>query len=363
MLVVSVAVGVMILTTALSLTNGFEADLVGKILGTTPHVAVMDPMDGRIADYQGLERKLAALHGVQMVLPYVTGQGLVTANGLTTGALVRGVDPDLERHNPQWTQFIARGSLEPDAAMLGTELARKLGVGVGDRIRLVTGIGVSRTFRVSGLYQAGLYEYDAHVLYLPLATAQGLYGLGQGVSGLELRLDDVFQAPYLARRLQAELPYEVRSWTTANHSLLAAMALEKRVIFLVVLFIVVVATMGVANTLAMWVLERNREMGLLRAMGMAGRELGWLVTLEGALVGSLGVVFGTLGGLLASLALATFPLSLPSDVYYIDRLPVQIRALDFLLVAACALIITWLACLLPSRRARSLDPVEVIRRT
>jgi lipoprotein-releasing system permease protein len=366
MLVLSVAVGVAILTTALSLTNGFEADLVDRILGTTPHINVTDALSGIVRDQADLQKSLLQYPHVTRALPYINGQALLTRSGYSAGVLVRGVDPQQEKTNPDWTKYIQKGDLDPKdglpGIMLGSELAKKLGVHVGDHMLMVSGLAQRQSVVVSGLYQAGLYEYDAHVAYVQLNVAQRVFGLGNGVTGLAVRLDDVFAAPRVASDMQADVAYSVRPWTVNNSSLLGALALEKRVIFLVTMFIIIVATMGIANTLAMWVLEQSREIAILRAIGASGATMGRLVVIEGGLVGLLGVVVGLLAGMGLSAALATYPLSLPSDVYYISRLPVRMEPLDFVVTAIAAFAVALLACLIPARRALRLDPIEVIRR-
>jgi lipoprotein-releasing system permease protein len=368
MLMASVAVGVAILTTALSLTNGFEADLVGRILGTTPHISVTNAVTGRVDNYEALQKDLAGMDAVQTALPYISGQGLLARSGQAAGALIRGIDPAQEAKNKDWTRYVLVGDLDEvegglTPVMLGGELAKKLGAGMGDRLKLVTGTATSQEVVVTGIYQAGLYEYDSHIAYVNLKTAQQLFKLDGAVTGIALRLDEVFAAPAIAREIQDRYPYHVRSWTVQNQSLMAALALEKRVIFLVILFIIVVATMGIANTLAMWVLERNRELSLVRAVGATGRQIGALVVTEGMVVAIGGVALGLAAGVGLSLALATFPISLPSDVYYIDKLPVSMQVGDFVATAIAAIAISLLACLLPARRAIQLDPIEVIRRT
>ncbi len=366
MLIMSVAVGVTILTTALSLTNGFEEDLISRILGTTPHIAVTDVLTGIVRDYPAIQKQVKEYPHVLSALPYVNGQALLTRSGYSAGVLVRGIDPDQEKSNPDWTKYVQQGDLKArngvPGIMLGAELAKKLGARMGDRMLLVSGLAQRQQVVVSGLYQAGLYEYDAHVAYLDLPVAQTIFGLGDGVTGLSVRLDDVFAAPALARQMQMEIPYSVRAWTTNNQSLLGALALEKRVIFLVTMFIIIVATMGIANTLAMWVLEQSRDIAILRAVGSPGALMARMIVVEGSLVSLIGVLVGLAGGFGLSAALATFPLALPSDVYYISRLPVRMEPLDFALTAAAAFVVALLACLLPARRALKLDPIEVIRR-
>lgn len=368
MLVLSVAVGVAILTTALSLTNGFSADLVGRILGTTPHINVSNSLTGSIQQHTKLQAELRSYPHVSNVFPYVYGQALLTrgVGGFSLGALIRGVDPAQEKQNPDWVKNIKQGDLSPrdgvPGIMLGSELAKRLGVGLGDRLLLVTPQAKRQMLVVTGIYQAGLYEYDAHVAYVDLKVAQDALAFGAAVSGLAVRLDDVFVAPQVASLIQQEVPYTIQSWTQSNKSLLGALLLEKRVIFLVTMFIVIVAAMGIANTLAMWVLEQSREIAILRAIGASGALMSRLVVLEGGMVGLLGVAIGLLAGFGLSMAVGAFPVALPADVYYIDRLPVKMEVTDFAGTAIAALIIVVLASLLPARRAFRLDPIEVIRR-
>ena len=367
LLVASIAVGVAILTTALSLTNGFEGDLVGRILGTTPHISATNSLTGKLRNYDEIRAALKSYPHVQAVLPYVSAQGLVAHGQAATGAIIRGIDPKLQGEREEWRKYVVSGSLESrdslPGVMLGSELARKIGVSLGDRVKLVTSQNTQATAVVTGLFQAGLFEYDAHIVFLDLKAAQRLFRMGDAVTGLEVRLDDVFVATRVARQMAAEVPAHLPPWTLTNHTLLAALALEKRVIFLVTLFIIIVATMGVANTLAMWVLEQSRELGLLRAIGAPASTVGRLVVVQGFLVGVIGTGLGLVAGWLLSLGLGTFPLQLPSDVYYIDKLPVEMQLGDFVTVAVCSILIGLVACFLPARRAMVLDPIEIIRRT
>lgn len=368
LLVLSVSVGVMILTTALSLTNGFEQDMIDRLLGTTPHVSVYNPLTGALGDYEAVRAKLVDRPNVLAVTPFVQGQGLLaTGPSNTVGVLVRGVDPVLEQANPSWRQYLVQGNLadhpgEP-GIVLGSEVARKLGVGLGDKLAIITGLGKRQPVRVTGLFESGLYDFDAHVAFLTVATAQKAYGLGHAVTGLSVTLKDVFAAPKLARDWADELLLGTRSWTDQNRTLLAAMATERLVIFIVIMFIVLVAMIGVGSTMAMWVIEKNREISLLRAIGVSARHVGRLFLVQGTLISGVGVVAGCLGGLLLSWGLSMFPIGLASDVYFLSRLPVHMQAQDFALVAIATMVLSPVASLLPAMRAMRLDPIEVIRRT
>jgi lipoprotein-releasing system permease protein len=314
-----------------------------------------------LKDYEKLIAPLLKYPQVESASPFILGKGLIaTVNG-TDGIMVRGIDPKLEARSPKWDEYVKAGELTPKGIMLGDELAKRLAVGIGDKVALYTGIGKQRTYTVTGLFQAGLYEYDAHIAFLSIAEAQSVYSIPNYVTGISVRLKNPFEAPQLAETFNTRFPVVAQSWTDTNHSLLGALQLEKRVIFLVVLFIIVVAMMGISNTLAMWALEMRREMSLLRAVGATSQGVGLLMVIEGMLVSFLGVLLGCLIGVGLSVALTIFPIGLPSDIYYIDKLPVEMRLADFLLVAVSAFAISLVACFLPMRKAVKLDPIEIIR--
>lgn len=368
LLVLSVSVGVAILTTALSLTNGFEQDMVERLLGTTPHVSVYDPLTGKLERHAEVRARIEGRPNVKAVAPFIQGQGLVTTDAkMTVGVMIRGVDPAIEAGNPAWKRYLVAGRLQDLASapgmVLGAEAARKLGVGIGDTAYVVTGLGKRKAVTVAGLFESGLYEFDAHVAFLTLPTAQAIYGLGGGVTGLAVTVEDVFAAPQLAHALGKDLMLGARSWTDQNKPLLQAMFIERVVIFIVILFIVLVAMIGVGSTMAMWVIEKNREISLLRAVGVSARQAGRLFVVQGTLISAVGIAVGSLGGFVLSSLLAIFPIGLAGEVYFLSRLPVDMEVRDFALVALATLLLSPVASLLPAWRAMKLDPIEVIRRT
>lgn len=368
LLVLTVSIGVMILTTALSLTNGFEKDMVDRLLGTTPHVSIYNPLLGALPDYQAVRQRVLGRPHVVSVTPFIQGQGLLTTESkATVGVIVRGVSPTLEAQNPTWRRYIVSGGLRDSGlgpgVLVGTEVARKLGVGMGDRVWIVTGLGQRRAVTVSGLFESGLFEFDAHVAFLGLPTAQAIFGLGSQVTGLSVQVDDVFGAPGLARELADDLMLGTRAWSDQNRPLLQAMFVERVVIFIVIMFIVLVAMIGVGSTMAMWVIEKNREISLLRAIGVSANNIGRLFMLQGTLISVVGVLLGSLGGFLLSLGLAAFPIGISGEVYFLSHLPVHMQAIDFAIVATATLLLSPVASILPALRAMRLDPIVVIRRT
>jgi lipoprotein-releasing system permease protein len=368
LLVFSVSLGVAILTTALSLTNGFEKDLVNRLLGTSPHVSVYEPLTGKLKNYAPLATTFAQHPQVQAVTPYIQGQGLLTLeNRQTVGVLIRGVDPEQEIHQPTWKRYLIAGELAPytlqEGVVLGVEVARKMGLTLGDQVSLVTGAGKRHRVKVTGLFESGLYEFDAHIAFVTLRFAQKAFDFPQAVSGLGLTVKDVFQAQALAGEISRTHMLGARSWADQNRPLLQAMFLERVVIFIVVMFIVLVALMGIGSTMAMWVIEKNREISLLRALGISARDTGRLFMLQGSLIATVGVVLGSFGGVVLSSLLAAFPMRLAGEVYFLSHLPVDMQLKDFALVAVCTLVLSPVASLMPARRAMTLDPIAIIRRT
>jgi lipoprotein-releasing system permease protein len=229
-------------------------------------------------------------------------------------------------------------------------------------VELVTAEGTS-VFTVSGIFHSGLYELDVRLVLMPLAQIQALYNTNDVASEIALKVKDVFQVQPIAKEMQKAFPVlYLRTWMDSNKSLLQAMALEKKVIFLVILFIIVVAMIGIANTLVMIVMEKTMDIGIMRALGASRRQIGLIFLAQGFVIGVVGVLTGSLLGCLTSLYLSFFPVRIPGDVYDLDHLPVQMQAMDFASVAAATLLICILASFFPARRALRADPIEILRR-
>lgn len=360
---ITVAVGVAILNTALALTNGFEDELVTKILGTAPHVT-MTPIFGNRLDADPLYARVQSIRGIQRVSPLIKGQALITDGEEGSGALVHGIDPVREA---DWKRFVTEGSLAPRAMggiVLGEELARKHGWDLGEQLQVIVGPNQLAVLKVSGFFSAGLYELDSRVAFLNVPQAQALFQLGNGVNGLNIKLHDPFDAPRVTQTLRSAVPELVsRDWMANNHSLIGAMALEKKVIFLVMLFIIVVALLGIANTLVMIVMEKTADISIMRAVGATRPQIAGIFLVEGIAIGVIGVGLGCLGGLGLSELLHVYPVPLPNDVYTIEKLPVKREWGDFVAVGLATMVICFLASLVPARRATRLDPIETLRKS
>lgn len=364
--VLSVSVGVMILICALSLTNGFEKDLVDKILGNNPHITIESAISDRIPSYKDLLEKIEKIEKVKSVTPLIRGQALIN-NGLDVKAiLVYGIDPELENKSSNFSKSIKKGALVQDESsiVLGAELVKKLGISIGDTVQIVTGVGVMSPMIVTGIYEADFYEIDVRVGFINLDKARKLYNLSsQSINTISVKVNDPFDADHISEKILNDLPMlNVRSWLRDNKALLSAMATEKKVIFLVMMFIIIVAMLGTANLLVMIVLEKTTEISILRAIGANKKNISLIFLYQGVFIGLTGIVLGCISGYFSSLLLKIYPVRIPGDVYIIDSLPVDIQINDFIFVSISAFIVCLIASIVPARRATKLKPVEAIRR-
>lgn len=372
-----VALGVMALVVVLSVMTGFEEDLRDKILGATPHVTVY-PMGPTLANPSAVVRELEQVQGVVAAAPFAMSQVMLMAGRAVQGAVFRGIDVESGVRATDVERFLVEGSL-PDlrgdvpGLLVGREMARNMGLFVGDVVQVVSPAGNPtplglvprmRAFRVAGIFASGMYEYDTSFIFTALETAQDFLRLGEGVNGIEVRTRDLYGAGKVARAIEARLGpgYWTRDWMEMNRNLFSALKLEKIVMFVILALIVLVAAFNIAATLIMVVLEKARDIGILKSMGATGRSIRRIFMLEGLVIGGLGTSGGLVGGWVLCVLLKRYKfIDLPSDVYYIDTLPVVMKPEVFALVGACAVALCFLATLYPSWQAARLDPVEILR--
>lgn len=374
-----VFVGVAAIIIVLSVINGFHDELRNRILGATPHVMVVKYSYAPIP-YSGpddtLLLRLEQIPGVTSVAPFIYGKTLVRSESGVEGILIRGVDPERESDVTDIAGTVIDGEfeLDTDGVVLGVDLARLLGVGVGDRVNLVAPYGgtatplgfVPRTryFRISGIFDAGMYEYNSTFIYAGLRPLQQFLGMQNEITGYELRVQDIYAAGRIARRITEELgfPYHASDWVAQNRNLFAALRLEKVVTFIVLVLIVLVAAFNIIGMLTMIVLRKTREIGILKTIGARPADVTRIFICAGLLMGGIGTALGAAFGAGVSLLLNRYNfINLPGDVYFIQRLPVQMQVMDFVYVCAAALLITFAATIYPALHAARMDPVEAIR--
>jgi lipoprotein-releasing system permease protein len=360
-----VLIGVAALNFVLSMMNGFEKEVRSRIVGTTAHVSVFASYAEGIENYQELLPRIEGTEHVVDVAPFIYYKAAIASKEGSDGIVVRGIDPQKEKLVTDIQRNLKAGSLDIDAEeeetpgiLLGATLADRLAVKLGDKVvlfslkegSLTTGWSTPKASKleVKGVFETGMYEYDASLAYISLSTAQKLFNLDNKVTGLHLKLDDLYN-------------YAV-DWMHMHKNLFSWMALEKYAMFIVLSLIVAVAAFNIISTLIMVVIEKRKEIGILKSMGATNTSIMKIFMFEGLVVGIVGTVLGSFLGYLLCWIQRTFhPISLPAEIYFISSLPVDMRVLDFALVALAAVALTFLATIYPAKRASQLTPVEAIR--
>ena len=376
-----VGLGVMALIIVLSVMSGFEEDLKKKILGTNAHLVVLQQGAG-MRDYPEILKKVEEAKGVVAATPFIFTQAMLTSENNVHGIVLRGIDPATAGKVINIENTLKKGSmagLQKDDAeaqpgiFIGKELAQTLGVMLDDSVVVVSPMGAlapmgggppMKKFRVAGIFDSGMYEYDTSLAYISLKNAQKFLAMGDLVSGLEVKVDDIYAVKKIGDRIRKDLgfPFWTKDWMQMNRSLFAALKLERIVMFIILVLIVLVAAFGIVSTLIMVVMEKNKDIAILKSMGATARSIMRIFIFEGLIIGCVGTLIGLGGGYVVCTLLAKYQfITLPSDVYYISRLPVKMNILDFVLVAVSALGISFLATLYPSWQASRLDPAEALR--
>ncbi|WP_246210689.1 lipoprotein-releasing ABC transporter permease subunit [Vogesella oryzae] len=385
MSVIGIALGVAALIVVLSVMNGFQQEIRGRMLSVVSHLEVSS-YDGRIGGWQPLAATLAKQPHVLAAAPYVSAQGLLSSGGNVRGAMVRGIDPAAESQVVTLGKQMLRGKLASLQGgdfniVLGVELARALGVEVGDKVTLITPQGNVtpagmmprlKQFTVSGIFKAGMFEYDASLAMISLRDAQVLFRLGQDVSGVRLKLDDPMLAPQMKVALAPVLTANqvATDWTDMNANYFRAVQIEKRMMFIILTLIVAVAAFNLVSTLVMVVTDKQADIAILRTLGASPGSIMKIFVIQGSVAGVMGTIAGVAGGLLLSFNLGTVQHAiesvigarlLSSDVYMIDFLPVDVQPNDVITIAVISLLLSLLATLYPSWRAARTRPAEALR--
>ena len=381
--IAGVAVGVMALIVVLAVMTGFTSELRDKILGVNSHI-VVQKAGGIIYDYPALMEKIGKEKGIVSLTPYIYSQTMITAGTGGTGVVLRGIDPDSAQNVLSLPRQIVRGDLfalkktsederNVPGIIIGKHLSRQLGVGLGDRVRLLspsgplTPMGVIpriKTCEIVAIFDTGMYEYDSSLAYTSLSAAQRFLDLKDAVHGIEVKIDDIYQAYNIAENLQKKLglSFVAKDWMRMNQNLFSALKLEKTAMFIVLALIIIVAAFNIISTLIMVVMEKNREIAILKSMGATSKNIMKIFIYEGLIIGCSGMIIGVIGGLFLCKLLSKYQfIKLPSDVYPMTTLPVQVNPLDITIVAVSAVLITFLATLYPSWQASRVQPAEALR--
>lgn len=387
-----VAVGVMTLIVVMSVMNGFEIDLREKILGTTSHISVLHISKEGIDDWPAVAEKVTRVPGVVAVAPFVFTEGILSSKEDSIGVAVRGVDMQTHRNVSTIANKVIRGtmdfrrvknitattpegiSLPADGIVLGEELARNLGVDLNDTVTLMTPQVVwnpiapipprIKNFRVVGIFRVGMFEFDTSLVYIDLAAAQEFLGIGGKVNGLEVKVDDIYKAPVVGKEINeiVGLPYYARDWTVTHEQLWAMLRLEKYTMFVILVLIVLVAAFNILSTLIMLVIEKTREIGVLKALGATDGAVVRIFILKGFLIGIAGTAVGLAAGLGLCAVLKKYSfIQLPAEVYALRTIPVIVQPWDVVVTCAVAIAISVAATVYPALRAARLVPVEALQ--
>jgi len=380
-----IMLGVMALITVLSVMNGFQKEVRERILGMASH-ATVSAVDGNLQDWQAAMKLAAENPHVIGSAPFVEAQTMLTNGGRVSGAQLRGVMPEYEPRVSTVGEHMKAGTLEAlqpgeFGIILGRELALNLGVGAGDKVTVVTPqIRVTpagtmprlKRFTVRGIFEVGMGEYDRGVALVHIKDAARLLRLGEGVTGVRLRLDDLYLAPQVSRQLAGDLPgfYRISDWTYQHRNFFSALRTEKRMMGLILFLIVAVAAFNIVSTLVMVVTDKQSDIAILRTLGMSPGSIMRVFIVQGATLGLIGTLLGISGGVALALNLEqivgwieqAFDVSfLDPNIYYISTLPSQLSWDDVTRISISAFIITLLATLYPAWRASRTQPAEALR--
>jgi lipoprotein-releasing system permease protein len=394
--VIGVAIGVMVLNIVMSVMTGFEHELREKIVGTDSHIVINSSSGVGIFGWKEVADKIKGVSGVASVSPFTYHQVLVRSDSRASGLLIRGIEKGSASAEQVARYLPARRSLdslfnpapikvqlasgeETEASLpgilVGRSLAQTLGVFVGTPVSVLapqvtsTPFGLVPSFRrfvVVGSYSSGLVEYESGIAYVSLEEAQKFFDMQGGVTGLEVRVRDINSAPEIARAIHEATGglnsgLSVRDWTVTNKPLWDAIQLEKRVYFIVLLLIIVMASFSIVTTLIMIVLEKRKDIAIMKTLGASTPSIGRIFRIQGAVIGGLGTAIGLVLGFVGCWALKTYGFPIDERIFQMSTLPVKIEPLNFLMVGVSAFLICFVATIYPARRAASLEPSEVLR--
>lgn len=394
--VLGVAIGVMVLNIVMAVMTGFESELREKIVGTDSHIVISSRVSDRIDNWRDVARTVGEVEGVRSVSPFTYQQVLIRSESRASGLLVRGIEQGSASaqqistylapnqslktlFNPPAVTVLMSSGEESEAQipgiLIGRSLAQSLGVFAGTPISILspqvnsTPFGLVPTFRrfvVVGTYSSGLVEYENGVAYISLEEAQRFFDLKGGVTGLEVRVTDVNKAPLIAKVVLDKLGgagvnYVVRDWTATNKPLWDAIQLEKRVYFIVLLLIIVMASFSIITTLIMIVIEKRKDIAIMKTLGASTKSISRIFRIQGAVIGGLGTIIGLVLGFAGCIALREFGFPIDERIFQMSKLPVVIEPSNFAMVGMAAFLICLFATVYPARRAARLEPSEVLR--
>ncbi|MCK5740453.1 lipoprotein-releasing ABC transporter permease subunit [bacterium] len=380
-----VLIGVAALIIVLSVMNGFESEVRTRIVGFDAHIRIRKYQNAKVGDYRDIIDKVRNIENVTGCAPYIIEHAIIQTKKPQT-VFVKGTDPELERYVSRMDEYVISGEMNfapktedgtstMPGILLGKGLASRLMVQPGDKVLLISPAGLNLTggsfqqpkvkhFQVTGIFESGLSEYDENVALCSIPDAQNLFFYGDAVGGVEVKLDDLDAAEFVAGEIQDVLgyPYLTQTWFERNRTLFSWMKIEKWAAFVILSLIIIVAAFNIISSLIMVVLEKTREIGVIKAMGGSEKSVMRIFMFEGLVVGFVGTFIGSLLGFLLCWSQLQFKwFSLPGDIYFINALPIEMHWQDFAFISAAAIGLCLIASIYPAWKASRMDPVEAIR--
>lgn len=397
--ILGIFLGVAALIIVLAVMNGFEKDLRTKILGIKSHIEVMADVNGSMRNYQEVRKTIAGVEGVVASTPFIYSQAMIRSGNSVSGVVIRGLDTKsasqviklgkmregeieyLDKIPPGILEKIPRENVHFGGIVIGKEMARNFGIFLLDTITIISPVGISTPmgmmprmskFIVVGIFESGFYEYDSTLAFLSLKNAQDFLQMGDTVTGIDIVVDDIYKADVIAHNIQSKLgfPFWANNWMQTNRNLFAALKLERRVMFIILSLIVLVAAFNIISALIMIVMEKNKDIAILKSMGATSFSIMKIFIYQGLIAGLIGTFLGCIAGLAVALNLQKVSLFvekvfnfqiLPGDVYYLSELPSQVNYLDVVIIVVGTMLICFLSTIYPSLRASRLDPAEALR--
>ncbi|MDP2941722.1 MAG: ABC transporter permease [Candidatus Omnitrophota bacterium] len=366
--VLGVAIGVMALIVVIAVMTGFDRDLRDKIVGNYSHITLSGYKPIADQEYEGLLQKIARNPRVTGVSPYIQGQALIKDANRFFAVGLRGINPLTETQVTKIKQYLIAGdidSLSGSSIIIGKELALFLGAGLGSNVSLYSPLGKEHNLKVAGIFHSGMYDYDLNLAFTSLKSAQEILGLPGQITSVAIKLDELYLAARVRNELAGELGFEynLKTWMEANQSFFAALKLEKLTMFIILTLIILVASFNIISTLVVLVVDKTKDIGILKSLGMGPAGIRKIFTYEGLIIGALGTFIGASGGLLLCALLKKYQfIKLPQDIYYINHLPVEIQLWpDIALIIIAAMSIVLISTIYPAAKAAKLEPVDALR--
>jgi lipoprotein-releasing system permease protein len=390
--IAGIFLGVAALIVVLAVMNGFEKELRDKILGINSHIVLME-LAGEMENHEKVMESVEEIEGVVASTPFIYSQAMLKNEDRVTGVVLRGISPEsaltvlnLGKMREGSIDYLSKnysGKDLPDmpGVLLGKELAELLNLNLFDTVEVLLPMGIPtpmgvvpriRTFSVFGIFESGSYEYDSTLLFMSLDSCKEFLGMEDTVTGIEIKIEDIYHATEIAEDIEAKLgyPYWARTWMELNKNLFAALKMEKRVMFIILSLIILVAAFSIITTLIMAVMEKAKDIAILKSMGATSRSIMKIFMVQGLVMGIIGTTLGGIAGIALALNLETIAAFLenlfgftvfPKDVYYLSELPSRVNYGDVAIIVAIALLISFLAAIYPSWNASRLDPAEGLR--